>query len=146
MRLLRPKTTYVGRLVSDSVCSKHQMSFRNGYVSFSMAHRLKMIGSTSTQMKTGNPHRTFRGDKKRSGRQQIVSWQIIWLDNLGTFLAIVTSTFCITGERTYSNMIYLPISRHSSRHRSNSTNATRVKRSFHLICSMRDSEECMIMS
>jgi len=78
------------RCVSNSVCSKHQMSFRNGYASFSMAHRLKMIGSTSTPMKTGNPHRTFRGDEKRSGRQQIVSWQIIWSDNLGTFLAIVT--------------------------------------------------------
>src|SRR5579859_1078268 len=85
-RLLGPKTTYFGRIVSVSVGSKRQKSFRNGYTSFSMACRLNTIGSTSTPMKNGNTHQTFRGDERRNGRQQIVPWHTIWWDSLGTFL------------------------------------------------------------
>src|SRR5579859_5378140 len=106
-----------------------------------MVRRLNTIGSTSTPMKNGNAHQTFRGDERRNGRQHIVSWQTIWWDSLGTFLAIVTSTFCTTGEWIYSNTICLPISRRSSRHKSNSTNETMARRSFDLICSMTDNKK-----
>src|SRR5438552_17984700 len=86
-RLLRPKTTYFGRIVSDSVWSKHQMFFRNGYASFSIARRLGMIlMRMSTPMKNGNLHQTSQGDGKRNSRQQIVYWQIIWSDEFGTFI------------------------------------------------------------